>query len=79
MIAAEMLADGRKRAVGQLAAQVHRDLAAECDVLRALLRLQIGQPDMEKIRDRLLDRFDVGLRFVIANQIAAAPGARTPR
>src|ERR1700689_315946 len=29
MIAPEMLADGWKRTVGQLAAQVHRDLAAE--------------------------------------------------
>src|ERR1700722_1255167 len=49
MVASEMFADSRKRAVGQLAAQVHRNLAAECDVLRALLRLQIRKPDMEKI------------------------------
>src|ERR1700733_2374522 len=58
MIASEMFADSRKRAVGQLAAQVHRDLAAECDVLSALLRLQIRKPDMKKIGNRLLDRID---------------------
>src|SRR5260221_5263622 len=37
MVATEMLTDGRKRTVGQFAAQIHRDLAAECDVLGALL------------------------------------------
>src|SRR5271156_1545978 len=63
MVAPEMLADGRKRAVGQLAAQVHRNLAAERDVLGALLRLQIRQPYMEKIRDRLLYRIDIRLRL----------------
>src|ERR1700682_2768531 len=55
MVAAEGFADRRKRAVGHLAAEVHRDLPAKGDVLRALFRFQIGQPHMEKIRDGLLD------------------------
>ena len=39
-------------------------------MLRALLRFQIRQPNMEKIRNRLLDHFDIGLQLVRANQIA---------
>ena len=69
MVAAERLADSREGAVGQLAAQVHRDLAAKGNMLGALLGLQVGQPNMEEIRYRLLDYLDSRLQVVIADKI----------
>ena len=64
MIAAEMISDSRKRAISQLAAQIHGDLPAIRDMLRALFRLQIGQLDMEEIRDGLLNHLhDSNLRI----------------
>src|SRR5215471_10131261 len=49
VVAAERLSDYRKRASGHLAAQVHRNLSAECDVLSALFGFQIGQSNMEEL------------------------------
>src|SRR6266436_4015499 len=69
VIAAEMFANSWERALGQLAAEIHRDLAAERDMLRALFGLQVGQPNVEVVRDGFLNHFDIGLALVRADQI----------
>src|SRR6266849_10953642 len=70
MVAAEGLADRRERAFGQLAAEVHCDLAAKRYVLSALFRLKLSKPNMKEIGHGPLDRFDVGFDVMCANEIA---------
>src|SRR5215469_8927961 len=70
MVAAEMRADAGKRVVGNLTAEIHRDLPAESDTLRALLGFEIRQGNMERIRNGLLNSFDVGFAFISPNQVA---------
>ena len=70
MVAAEGGADGREGAVGKLAAEVHRDLAAKRYVLCALLRFELRKPGMKEIGHGLLDRFDIRLGLMSANQVA---------
>src|ERR1700674_5410040 len=70
MVAAESLADRREGAFGQLAAKVHRDLAAKRYVLGALFRFKLSKPNMKVIGHGPLDRFDVGFDVVCANEIA---------
>src|SRR5260370_42104469 len=79
MVTTERVADRRERAVGELAAEVHRDLAAKRYVLRALFRFQLHQPDMKEIGHGLLDRFNVGLDVMCANEIAQSLAGRLPR
>jgi hypothetical protein len=47
MIPAEMFADAGKRVVGELTAEIHRDLPAERDTLGATLRFEVRQPNVE--------------------------------
>src|SRR5260370_39029858 len=70
MVAAEGLADRREGAFSQLAAEVHRDLAAKRYVLGALFRLKLSKPNMKEIGHGPLDRFDVGFDVMCANEIA---------
>src|SRR5918995_2123884 len=52
---AELLADFRERAVGELAAQVHRHLAWVDDRLRAAVADELLHRDPEAVDDGLLD------------------------
>ena len=61
MVAAEMLADAGKGVVGELTTYIHRNLPAEGDMLCAFFRFEIRKLNMERIRNRLLNSFDVGL------------------
>src|SRR5713226_3710666 len=70
MVAAEGLADRREGAFGQLAAEVHRDLAAKRYVLSAPFRFKLSKPDMKVIGHGPLDGFNVGFDIVCANEIA---------
>src|SRR2546429_4330115 len=56
--AAELLADLRKRRVGELAREVHRDLAGIDDVLRAPVAGELVEREAEALRDELLDPLD---------------------
>ena len=51
MVAAKMLADAGKGVAGELAAEIHRYLPAEGDMLGAFLRFEIRQMNMERIRN----------------------------
>src|SRR5690349_9480968 len=55
---AELGADLGKRLVGQLAAQVHRDVARQDDDLRALVAAQVDQAHAVGVADGLLDLLD---------------------
>ncbi len=70
MVAAEMLADAGKRVAGYLTAEIHRNLPAERDTLRALLRFEIRQANMKAIRNDPLNSFDVGFAFIGPNQVS---------
>src|SRR5438552_15346826 len=63
MVAAEVLANGGKGTLGHFAAEIHRDLATERDMLRPLLRFEVDQADMEEIRHCLLDHLDIRFAF----------------
>src|SRR5207247_6989981 len=56
--AAELLADLRKRRVGEFAREVHRDLARIDDVLRAPVAGELVEREAEALRDELLDPLD---------------------
>src|SRR5207249_2534966 len=56
--AAKLLADLRQRGVGELAREVHRDLARVDDVLRALVAGELLEREAEALRDELLDPLD---------------------
>src|SRR5690242_4859361 len=79
MVAAEGLADRREGIVGELAAEVHRDLAAKRYVLGALFRFKLRKPDMKVIGHGLLDRVDVGFDVVCANEIAQSLAGKLRR
>src|SRR5918999_1047485 len=55
---AELLADLRERAVGELAAEVHRHLAGIDDRLRTAVADELLHRDAEALDDRLLDALD---------------------
>src|SRR3712207_2370205 len=57
----ELLADLGKRAVGELATEVHRDLAGVDDRLRAPVSREFLQADPEALDHRLLDPLDRNL------------------
>src|ERR1043165_2981138 len=56
--APELLADLRQRRVGQLARQVHRDLAWIDDVLGSPVAAELLEREAEALRDELLDPLD---------------------
>jgi len=70
MVAAEVVADAGKRVAGYLTAKIHRDLPAERNALRALLRFEIRQTNMKAIRNDPLNSFDVGFAFIGPNQVS---------
>src|SRR5438128_2063091 len=59
---AEFLADLGQRRVGELAREIHRDLAGIDDVLRAFLATELVHRQLEALRDELLDTPDGDLR-----------------
>jgi hypothetical protein len=67
MVTAEVLADAGKRVVGYLTAEIHRDLPAESDTLRALLLFELRQANMKALRNDPLNSFDVGFAFISPN------------
>jgi hypothetical protein len=58
VVASETLTASGEGVVGQFAAKVHRDLAAQRQMLGASPRHEIDQPHVEIDRDRLLNGFD---------------------
>ena len=70
MVTAEMLADAGKRVAGYLTAQIHRNLPAERDTLRAFFRFEIPQANMKAIRNDPLNSFDIGFAFISPNQVS---------
>src|SRR2546421_2550853 len=56
--AAELLADLRERRIGELAREVHRDLAGIDDVLRASVAGELFEREAEALRDEFLDPLD---------------------
>src|SRR3984893_14289891 len=70
MVAAEMLAYAGKRVAGYLTAQIHRNLPAERDTLRAFFRFEIPQANMKAIRNDPLNSLDVGFAFIGSNQVS---------
>src|SRR5712692_1327301 len=70
VIASETLADNREGVVGQFAAKVHRDLAAQRQMLGASSRHEIDQPHVEIDRDSLLNGSDGDLAILSRDQIA---------
>src|SRR5215471_5119093 len=64
MVAAELLADAGKGITGELAAKIHRNLPAEGHMLCAFFRFEIGQMNMERIRDGPLKSFDAGFACI---------------
>ena len=70
MVAAEMLAYAGKRVAGYLTAEIHRDLPAKRDTLRALLRFEIRQANMKAIRNDPLNSLDVGFALISSNQVS---------
>ena len=77
MVAAELLADAGERVAGDLATKIHRNLPAERDPLSPPLRFEIGQANVERIRNHLLNGLYVGLDFVSRKEVFQKLGART--
>lgn len=63
--AAEEVADLRQRGVGELAAEVHGNLARERDAARAFLGMEVLDADLEVGGDNLLDDLERDL-FLMA-------------
>src|SRR5688500_3280865 len=68
--AAELAADLRQRAGGQLFGQEHGDLARAGDLAGAARRLHVGQLDVEMLGHPLLDFLDGDAAVVGAQQVA---------
>jgi len=69
VLSAEGASDLGERGVGELACEVHRDLARERDGLGAALGLQIRDLDSEEVADLSLDLLDRDDLLVFAPEI----------
>ena len=70
ILAAEGAADLGERGVGELAREVHRDLAREGDGLRPVLGLEIRDLDPEEVADLPLDLVDRDDLLFLAPELA---------